>query len=136
MIIAIETKQSDVLDRFSSNFLEPKSIFKQLTHAYAFTSKSVTKIDELIIFEFESFIDIVSKRGLILGVCCLFVGYIFSYPLVAGIGLFSTLLPMLILSKSVRQLMFLAELKRGGHKFKINFLSNTELTKCLLSKVR
>jgi len=135
MIIAIDTKSSDVLDRFSNNFLEPKSTFKQLTHAYAFTTKKVHRVDDLIVFEFESFIDVIAKRSIIIGVCILFVGYMFSMPLVTGIGMFSTLLPALILSKSVRQLMFLAELKRGGHKNKINFLSNTELASRLLSKV-
>jgi len=135
MIIAIETKSSDVLGRFCNNFIQPKSMFKQLTHAYAFTTKKFTQIDDLNIFEFESFIDVVAKKGMVIGVCCLFVGYIFHYPIVAGIGLFTSLLPMLILSKSVRQLMFYAELKRGGHKHKINFLSSTELNKVLLSKV-
>jgi hypothetical protein len=135
MIIAIRTKQSDVLDRFASNFLEPKTPFKQLTHAYAYTTKRVTKIDDLIIFEFESIVDVISRKGIILGACSLFVGYIFQYSIVAGLGLFFTLLPALILSKSIRQLMFLAELKRGGHKDKIRFLSTGELNKLLLSKV-
>lgn len=136
MIIAIETKRSDVLDRFATNFLEPKTPFKQLTHAYAYTTKSVTKIDDLVIFEFESIIDVISRKCIILGACSLFVGYMFQYSIVAGLGLFFTLLPALILSRSVRQLMFLAELKRGGHKDKIKFLSSGELTKVILSKVK
>ena len=136
MIVSFSTKSSPTLERFLENFIEPKTFWKQLVHNFAYTTKEVTRVGDLVIMEMESLIDIIAQRAMILSVCAIFIGYILVLPWIVAISGITLMMSMFITSKVIRGILIKLDLKWHGHKEKIEFKSYTETILKLLHERR
>lgn len=132
MIIAFRSKSSEVLERFLKNFVEPSKVWQSFVHAWIFTSKDVIRRGDVVIIRSESFVDVIARQVLVGMIIMFFIGYVLNYAFLMSFGALSIILCMFLVSKSVRGLLFVWELKRGGHNEKISFLSNAEVIDVLL----
>ena len=135
MIIAFETEHTFALKNFIDSYIEPESMFAKLRHVYEYTHKSFKKIGNVYVFEFDSILNIIAKRSLIVSTSLFLMSYFLHWRAFSIIFVVIMLMSMFILSKSVKQLIFLIKIKRSGHKPKINFVSNDFLLNKFLSEV-
>lgn len=132
MIIAFRSESSLVLERFLKHFIEPESVFTQIVHSIAYTSKDVRRVGDVVIIRTISIVDITAKYLMITMALLFLVGYIFNFHFLLMFGAIFMVTCMFIVSRSVRSILFLWELRRGGHKFKVQFLSLSDVVDVLL----
>lgn len=134
MLIAYRTQSSETLNRFLADFKDPSSVWTQFYHSYAYTTKEITRVDDIVIMQMESLIDIIARNTLIISVCGVFLTYILGYMIWLSIMATTMMTAIFIVSKTVRQLLITIKLKIHGHKEKIDFISYTEVILILLNE--
>lgn len=124
MIIAFETEKSDVLERFLKNFEHPSNMFIEMIHNVTFTEKKVTRIDNIIVIEEQSILNMFGKYAMLPSVTLFILGMIFQYYWMMSTGAILLILSMIVLSKHFLLLTIIIKLKISGHKPKIDMVSD------------
>lgn len=132
MIISLETKSSDKLENYLSNYLNPKNVFIQMIHNISFTSKSITRINDIIVIEQESFMSVFAKYAMLPSVTMIILGMLFSYYFLLSVGSLGLILSMTLLSKYFLALMIILKLKLSGHKESVKYVTDGFLLNKLL----
>jgi hypothetical protein len=132
MILSFKTKSSDVLEKFLQSFEHPSNIFIELIHNITFMEKKVTRIDDIVIIEQESFIRLFAKYAMIPSVSLILIGMITQFFWMMNVGAVTLMLSIILLSKHFLLLTMIIKLKFSGHKPPIDMISDGFLLSKLL----
>jgi hypothetical protein len=134
MIIAFESKKSQVLDEFLHNYENPKSMSAQISKG-SFLEFKIKRFDDLIIISQKHLFDVVAKWIFM----CAFIDLLFAYSLglralfyIGGIFAFTSLF---WLSKYARFYALKYNLWRKGHKEKVVYVNDVETVEKLLLRI-
>ena len=125
MIIAFETKGSDVLNSFLSSYENPKSMSAQISKN-SFLEFKIKRFNDLIVISQKHLFDVVAKWLIMASVVDLLFAYTYGYTALFYLGGILCFCGILWLSKYARFFALKLNLKRKGHKDKIEFI-NSEL---------
>jgi hypothetical protein len=136
MILSFQTKSTPVLEKFLKSFENPTNIFIELIHNITFMEKKVTRIDNIVIIEQESFIRLFAKYAMLPSVGLIIIGMLISQFWMMNMGAVLLLLSIILLSKHFLLLTMIIKLKFSGHKEKIEMISDGFLISKLLMERR
>ena len=132
MLIAFETKTTPTLEKFLKDFEEPNNPFMQVIHSVMFTSKKVTRIEDITIIEQQSLFGLIGKYAMLPSAVLFFLGYVTGYNWMLGTGAVLLILSIIMLSRYFLLLNIFIKLKISGHKEKIDMVSDGYLISKLL----
>lgn len=136
MIISLQTKSTEKLENYLKNYQNPKNIFIQMIHNISFTNKSITRIDDIIVIEQESFMSMFARYAMLPSVTMIILGMIFNYYWLLNIGSLGLILSMTLLSKYVLAIMIMIKLRLIGHKENVKYITDGFLLNRLLLEYR
>jgi hypothetical protein len=131
MIVAFETKGSEVLNSFLDRYENPSSLTAQLSKN-SFVEFSITRLNDLVIISQKHLYDVMAKWLLLLAITDLVVAYTYGNMLPFIIGGIFTFIGVLWLSPYFRYYALKLKISSKGHKNKILYVNNTEVIERLL----
>jgi hypothetical protein len=132
MLLAFQTKTSEVLEKFLKDFEEPSNPFMQVIHSVMFTNKKITRIDDIVIIEQQSLFGLIGKYAMLPSAVLFFLGYVTGYNWMLGTGAVLLLLSIMMLSRYYLLLNIFIKLKISGHKNSIEYVGDGFLLNKLL----
>lgn len=132
MIVAFRTNDSQVLERYTENFINPKSIVMNLLHSITFTEKKITKIEDITIIESESYVRLSAKYSMLPSAVLIILGMFFKNFFMINAGSVLFIMSMILLSRHFLLLSIIIKLKLSGHKGKIEMVDDGFLISKLL----
>lgn len=135
MIIAFETKRSDVLDDFLDRYENPKSLSATISKN-SFLEFSIIRINDLVIISQKHLFDVITKWLLMASVVDLLFAYWLGYQILFFIGGIFAFISIMWLSKYVRFFALKTNIKRKGHKEDIRYVEDLEVIEVLLERFK
>jgi len=132
MILTFQTKSSPILEKFLQSFEHPSNVFIELIHNVTFIEKKITRIEDIIIIEQESFIRLFAKYAMIPSIGLILTGMLLTYFWMMNLGAVMLMLSIILLSKHFLLLTMIIKLKFSGHKPPIEMVSEGFLISKLL----
>ena len=132
MIIAFETKSTPILEGYLKNFSEPSNPFMMLIHNLAFTEKKITRIEDIVVIEQQSFIHIIAKYAMLTSASMFIIGMILGQQILMSVGALIIVLSMFLVSRVALKLLIISKIKLLGHKEPIKSVEDGLLISKLL----
>ena len=134
MIIAFETKSSEILDKFLDRYENPESLSAKLSKN-SFIEFKITRIKDLVIISQVHLFDEVAKWLIMASVIDLLFSYWLGFKVLFFLGFIFAFIGVLWLSKYFRFFALKINLIKKGHRDKIVFVEDSGVIQKLLYEV-
>lgn len=126
MIVAFETKTSEVLDTFLDRYENPVSISAKISKN-SFLEFKIYRFKDLVVISQKHLFDVVAKWVLMCAVLDLLFAYAYNHPALFYVGGIFALTSIFWLSKYIRFFALKINLWKKHHKQKVRYVNDVEV---------